>query len=654
MKKIISATTALLLTAALSTQVMPVWADTTDTPVDIDKSIYDQVLDFNSDDDTNGDGIISEEEFKKIDFIHINLDNVGDIEGLKKAEGLRSINLSGGSITDFSVLCGLKKLRNICIEDNPVTDVSYFKDMDLNFLHLVNTSVSNEDKISMIQTRDYEIPVGFVENFDLKPSGMLKTQLVIHDDEIAGFGENGEPSKDEDFYNDIIAKKEGETTYSVIYDGKEIAGGKIKVIPSDLKDPVPDPDGVKVNYVENEYENGKTVFNMLTDDKKLYNYQNNKFTMIEDDVKTAYKRYIYGSGLGNVDFILKEDGSFIVNGESVFEDDIKVSQICNQYAITDDGSLWYIMANNEGIEKTKICSDCEKLINDRLVSKKDGTVILVSCSDSQGKFTQSYIYEVGKMNIVCVYERDEFILDDKGNVWGLNIVNYHTAPDVRLYAKNAVNLGEIALGGSPIGPVYGTADGKVFYCKSGEEIDSAAADNITAKETYDYSTIYGGLYVKKDMYTFTFDITVAGVEICNDDRIYGRSVMYKDKSLYMTCLGKHMAVSDVKDSYGAFYDEEANEYSILILRNDNSLWKYCIAADTLTQVTKDMLDDKEPHVTYPEDNFDITDIMSLSQYMLTGKELTDSQIKKYDMNADGIINIIDVTLLKEKLLSTEE
>ncbi len=36
--------------------------------------------------------------------------------------------------------------------------------------------------------------------------------------------------------------------------------------------------------------------------------------------------------------------------------------------------------------------------------------------------------------------------------------------------------------------------------------------------------------------------------------------------------------------------------------------------------------------------------------MTGGSNLTDSQIKEYDMNADGKINLLDVILMKNKIV----
>ena len=673
MKKSISAIISLVMTAALFTQTMSITAVTVDTPVDIDKSIYDQLLDLNEGYDISSDGVISEEEFKNIQYIRINLDDVKDISGLEKAERLRRINLSGGSITDFSVLCGLKNLRIISINDNPVNDISYFKDMNLNFLYLEGTNVSVEDKISMIKAKDIEVPVGFAENFNIKPSGLFEIELVIEDNEIAGFGENGEARTYDNFYNDIIGKEPGETTYSVMNGGKEIAKGKIKVVPSEVKKPQSDLSGIKVDKIEEIHRDTKPIAGILTEDEKYYNYKDGNFVLVADNVKTVYTKHISGN---YGEYILKNDGTFTIEGKHVFGDNTKVSEICGDYAITDDGSLWFITVSGNVIQKTKICSDCEKSQNERLVIKKDGTVILVLYSRQNNESDKATIYEIGKMNIVHVQDIDQFILDDQGNVWSLNTEDYYSVPDVKLIAKNAVKLGSIP----PLSlSVYATAEGKVYSCYGGEEIKTVKPQHIVVKDGYNYSMLGTSPYVREDYYDFMDEATVAGVEICNDDRIYGRSVLYRDKTLYMTCLGRHIAISDVKQSYGAYYDKAANDYSILIVRNDNTLWEYRIGADTLTQVTDDTVKSEEPKVTeapvtttkapvtttvkqvtptkatqttttLPEEKLSVADVISLIRYMTGGSNLTDSQIKKYDMNADGKINLLDVILMKNKIV----
>ncbi len=65
--------------------------------------------------------------------------------------------------------------------------------------------------------------------------------------------------------------------------------------------------------------------------------------------------------------------------------------------------------------------------------------------------------------------------------------------------------------------------------------------------------------------------------------------------------------------YGSFYDKESNDYSILILCNDNTLWEYWIGADILTQVK--------------EEKLSVSGIISLIRYMTGRSNLKDSQVK---------------------------
>ena len=649
MKKSISAIMSLVMTAALFTQGMPITAGTVDTPVYIDKGIYDQLIDYDwinkSGYDINSDGVISEEEFEKIEIISINLDEVNDISGLEKAEGLRIIGLYGGSITDFSVLSGLKNLKSVSISSNPISDVSYFKSMNLEYLGLEDTNVNIVDRINLLQQKEFEVPVGFYGDVSLKPSGMLpNAQMIIEDSAIAGFGTDG---RDYTYCNQndyLIAKKAGETTYSLQYSGVEIAKGKIKVVPSEIINPQTASDVTKVRSIQTFYSNGELTPYILTEDGEYYYFKDGKYYLFDNDVKKAYAEYI-DLTVENTKFILKNDGSFTINGKSVFGEDIKVLDIIDHYAITDDGSLWFLTIKfGNRIEKYKIYSNCEEFVNERIVKQKDGTNILVYCDTVRDEFDKEYIFEIGDMNIVSVYGKDYMVIDDQGNLWDLNVNSNFYAPYPKIIAQNVVKVGTIYQNGSSDKIVYADTDGNLHYCDSNYDVGHYTVDDIVASDGY-FTVYNSGPFDQIRNYTFKEGATVDGVKISRYNDVHGYGLLSNNQTLHLNCIGRYMAVSDVKDSFGTVYDTEANDLSVLIQRTDYTLWEYRIGAGTITPVTDEILKSEKR-----EDNLKMSDVISITTYMTGIGNLKDSQLKQYDMNADGKINSLDVILMKNMLL----
>ena len=133
-----------LFTAVMSLALMgnvmsygPVNAQT-DTPVDIEKSVYDWLVEYGSyDTDKNGDGVISLEEYETMEHMYIDLNYATDLSFLEKAKSLRKVDFSNGTITDFSVLKTMKNLRIIEFVNVPVSDISWSSELDLYMMYLV-------------------------------------------------------------------------------------------------------------------------------------------------------------------------------------------------------------------------------------------------------------------------------------------------------------------------------------------------------------------------------------------------------------------------------------------------------------------------------------------------------------------------------------
>ncbi len=79
-----------VLSVILTTNAVTVFA--ADAPVNIEAALYDQLME-NGTYDTNEDGIISETEFRQINYLNLDLADITSLDFLNELSGLRSLYL---------------------------------------------------------------------------------------------------------------------------------------------------------------------------------------------------------------------------------------------------------------------------------------------------------------------------------------------------------------------------------------------------------------------------------------------------------------------------------------------------------------------------------------------------------------------------------
>ncbi len=621
-KKIIS----LLMSLAMANTVCAnnfIYAQT-DTPVDIEKSVYDWLVEYGSyDTDKNGDGIISLEEYETMEHMYIDLDYATDLSFLEKAKSLRKVDFSNGDITDFSVLGTMKNLKMVEFVNVPISDISWCKELDLYMLYLSGTNVSDEHKLSVVSFEDYELPAGHRIPFGAAPKGILGCSFVVEDNEIAGFEDDGRETTEESFYNYILGKSVGETTYSVLVDGEVVGQGKIKVVPSHIVSYAPDENACKVKKSESVHDYGISMMqqSILFEDGRYYEYTSDGLTFRGEGVRDFY--FLFSENDDDIiEYTYYENGRLDVDKNMVFEDGVVDTE--DNFALKEDGSLFYVYT--DGIFK-KIGDGIAEILSSKYALTQNGHLIAFSEKDDVKDYG---VFDIKKF----FYSYVSYVLDENGELSTIKSGD----ESAKLLCENVVDMGYIK--GTYIF-VCVLEDGTLKMLNNGNIYDYEREEAYTLSD----ESYYINYSNPATTYIPESSIEVAGITPRIDDIAYMSSIRSEDGVEYFTCLGKYMAMSNVKETFGAFCDGE--DYIILIRCNDDTFWEYRIGANTLTKV--EFGDD---NVTEPgnDDKIDATTLVRLIKYLVNEENISEAD-KVFDVNEDNVVNIIDFIMMKNMLVS---
>ena len=617
-----------LFTAVMSLALMgnvmsygPVNAQT-DTPVDIEKSVYDWLVEYGSyDTDKNGDGVISLEEYETMEHMYIDLNYATDLSFLEKAKSLRKVDFSNGTITDFSVLKTMKNLRIIEFVNVPVSDISWSSELDLYMMYLDGTKVTDEHKLSVVQFEDYELPAGHRITFGTKPKGLLDCTFLVENNDIAGFEDEGKDTTEESFYNYLYGKSVGETTYSVLVDGEVVGQGKIKVVPSHIISYAPDENACKVKKSESvhNYGNGTMQENILFEDGRYYEYTSEGLAFRGEGVKDFY--FVYSDD-NYIEYTIYENGRLDVDKKTVFEEGVTSTE--DNFVLKEDGSLFYVYT--DGGSK-KISDNISELLSSKYAVTQNGHLIAFSQKDD--------VKDYGSFDIKkFFYSYVSYVLDENGELSAIRSGD----KSAKLLCENVTDMGYIK-GTDTL--VCVLEDGTLKKINNGNIYDYKR-DGEYALEDEPYYISYSNPSI---MYIPEKSIEVAGITPYIDDIPYMSSIRSDDGVEYFTCLGRYVAMLNVKETFGAFCDGE--DYIILIHCNDDTFWEYRIGADTVKKI-----EFGNDNVTEPgtDDKADAVTLVRLLKY-LVNEDGADKDDEGFDVNEDGAVNVVDFIMMKNMLVS---
>lgn len=192
MKRLLACVSALAVILSFNS----VSAIAEDSPANIETALYDQLMQ-NETYDTNGDGVISEEEFLQINYLNIDLTDITSLDFLNTLPNLRFLYMRNGSFADFSFLKNSTSLSTLQLSNMPqVTDVSFIKEMNLDKCYLSQMDQITDDmRINLLRFQDAENgAVGFSNLVGALPQGLFvysDMSLAIDDTDIACFDRDG-------------------------------------------------------------------------------------------------------------------------------------------------------------------------------------------------------------------------------------------------------------------------------------------------------------------------------------------------------------------------------------------------------------------------------------------------------------------------------
>lgn len=127
--------------------------------------------------DMNGDGYISHDEMKRIEYIYANDDKgvtLEDISCLKYAENLKTCYLDNTNVSDLTPIAGLKNLTRLSVSGTKVADVSMLKDLtQLTLLSISGTKVTDIKVLAALENLE-RLDISETDITDISAIGNLK------------------------------------------------------------------------------------------------------------------------------------------------------------------------------------------------------------------------------------------------------------------------------------------------------------------------------------------------------------------------------------------------------------------------------------------------------------------------------------------------
>lgn len=634
-------TIALLSALAVILSPNAVTAFAADTPVNIEAALYDQLME-NGTYDTNEDGIISETEFKQINYLNLDLAGITSLDFLNELSGLRSLYLRNGSFSDFTFLKGFTSLTTLQLSNMPqVTDVSFIKDMNLDKCYLSSMDqITDEQRLELLRFQDAENgAVGFSNMIGALPQGLFAytdVSLAIENTDIACFDRAGVTPIHQSAA-EIYGIANGSTTYSFSFKGEIIHTGTIDigsvteyVTPSKADRELP---GIYTSRVMNP---GNTV---VLHDGNLCAFENGAYSILRKNVKGFSDGSFYddsGSALSvSADLVLYQDGTLEINGQTpVGADGVVFTQVHGSYAISESGDVYCLYGENGNVVLDKVYSGFSGFPeNDHMYIISDtGEVVLLELKKQTGKATTRQAFPTGIMNIIGSYG-DHFI-DADHVLWEVDR-NVGSEPTIRKTAEDVTWVGFRSYGGGAGAcGVYITSDGTAYSLTGKRKL---ILDDESEK-------------TKPYLASGTFTYSVGGGDYAMAGNGSGKYHIDSKNNLCMEYNGVRKLTNDAAQYLTYDMDAATNLPNVYYLKLDNTIWCYSYATDIFKSVSEAESVQNVKGDIDADGEFNISDVVLLQKWLLAVPDTHLADWKAGNFCEDDRLDVFDLCLMKREFL----
>ena len=610
---------------------------------------------------------------------HIELTDSTFAECSEKVDHINHIDIFNTEDFDLNTLKPFSGLLSVSTSGTTVKNLDALKELDLKRLY-IDEKIDSAEVVKYIRTSDYELPVGFLSPLAVRPAGAIKGKFTVTDPETVKFtnysADTFTDEADEDYYNFIYSEKTGETEYQYSdKDGNQIGKGKIKVIENKPVDEPLDTENKRtVRIITDESSDQRGVHErwayLLFDDGIMYTYNKEgkgELTPVDENVSD-----ISNDSYGN-QIVLYKDGTLKINGDNITENFkvVTASEYMTNFLCSDGIIRTVSGVAGGGYKVNKIMSNVKAMCpsNPDLIQTKDGKTALMYSDKTDGENEYS-LFELNlNINPVSCVEAQSvvtngggflfrggtfYVTDDKNDLYMIKAEAKTSSKEITksvgraLIASDVTGCGYLYRRGEGTNQkadiAYTDKEGKAYSCTNqGEEIKAENGFDLFDNKQYDYET-------RDTRYLFTENTTAAGTTVVNDDSVLGISLRTDDGTENFTCLDRFASFTHVKESTGTFFD--GSDYTILITREDNTLWKYSIEAGTFTRIDKELRkadDVPTPPYVVPKEKFGAKDLVSMMQYIFGAENAVKEDWM--DLNGNGEVNVIDFMLLKKEILN---
>ncbi|MBR5370670.1 MAG: dockerin type I repeat-containing protein [Oscillospiraceae bacterium] len=628
-----------------------------DTPADIDKAAYDYLIKWDlAYADKNKDGVISDKELSEAGHITLDLTDVKDISWMSRLKDCWLLELKNGSLTDFSVLGGLTNLSNLEMRAVPAEDISFLEKLDLEECELINMpQITDAMRMKQMRFKDLSIIEGCCEKLSYSPHRLANVTMTISDPDTARFlGANTESDLPDPR---VYAVKEGETTYTVSLNGKEYYTGKITVHNEDVSsDPALGSETVtgcevfRSTYYCPAYDHTpeETHFfhTAVLIGNTLYAIRGNKTVSVMTDVADFETLTLYSDTKTvrndvECDAVRLKDGTVLVNGRKIIDE--PCTALRGAAALGESGTLYEICALTDlSITAKPIASDIECMAEGcpELYLKKDGCLCCIHIigygADPVIKETEIAGLPVSALSLSLT----SYFVDGTGTQYSISFSE--NVPLVNVFTVSKQNTDAERV--------------EYVYDENGRRYVACRLKDGTFKLLFDMFDNWNYDFIEEEMHWGALDLDAGTCfqylpldEAHPEDRVFITYYLDGNHDLNFRWKAKNVHMSHVlRVLPNTCSSDDANK--LWVLREDGSFWYYDL--NTAEWIKSETVEQTASGDLYSDGECTLTDAVYLREF-LNGSMPLSGNWSAADMNKDGTIDGLDLTLLLRKIHETK-